>query len=367
MSRELIVRTPGLLSLVQDTGRTGFQRYGVSLSGAVDQEALLVGNLLVGNHVGAAAIEVTFGGAEFEVSQDAFVAITGGDLQPSLDGTPLSMWESFFAPAGSILRLTAPNTGMRSYVAIDGGVDTSPVLNSRSTHVASGLGGLTGIPLKSGDQLPIGESAGSGKAGAKFPAHLRAEYGDEMSVRVIPGPQQEQFSPEGIETFYASPYTVTESSDRQGVRLEGPQIESVDGRYDIVSDAVVFGAIQVPGDGKPIVLLADSQTTGGYAKIGVVATVDLPLLAQASPGTAIRFTEVEVSAAQRLMRERRNAIVEADMFDQLGETASAVSVDDTHVEVTISYRPGEMAYPGGTLAMAEIDGQRSTVRVEEIN
>ncbi len=367
MTREMIVRNPGLLSLIQDAGRTGFQRYGVSVSGAADQEALLIGNLLVGNEPDDAAIEVTFGGAEFEFSQDAYVAITGGDLQPSLDGTPLSMWESFFVPAGSMLHLVAPMSGMRSYIAIDGGIDTPLVLGSRSTHYSSGLGGISGSALKPGDIVPLGINTDNATPGAKFPSELRTEYGSDLTVRVIAGPQQEQFSPTGIQSFYASAYTVTESSDRQGLRLDGPQIESSQGKYDIVSDAVVPGSIQVPGDGKPIVLMTDSQTTGGYAKIGVVASVDLPLLAQAPPGTVIHFAEVSVPEAQSLMRERRRAITEADMLTPLRKTRQPLTVDGVDKDVSVTYRSDDSSQPGGTLASVEINGIRSTVRIEEIN
>lgn len=361
-----MVRNPGLLSLVQDSGRRGFQRYGVSVSGAVDQDALFTGNLLVGNDPGAAVIEVTFGGAEFEFSHDSVVAITGGDLQPTLDGTRLSMWESFLAPAGSMLRFAAPITGMRAYVAVGGGIDTSPALGSCSTHISSGLGGLSGGPLRQGDSLPVGVSNESATAGAKLPGELRATCGKEIVARVIPGPQQKQFSATGTETFFASTYTVTESSDRQGLRLDGPTIESESGRYDIVSDAVVPGSIQVPGDGKPIVLLADSQTTGGYAKIGVVPTVDLPLLAQATPGTAIRFIEVSVTEAQRLLRERRKALNEANLLHQLNTTRKELSVNGTIFDVSLAYRSGGVLQPGGSLASVAIDGVKSTVRIEEI-
>lgn len=365
MSRAITVRHPGLLSLVQDAGRSGFQRYGVSVSGAVDQEALLIGNLLVGNEPGAAAIEVTFGGAEFEFLDDSVAAITGGDLQATLDGTPLSIWESFVAPAGSTLRLASPVTGLRSYVAVDGGIDTSPVLGSRSTHVSSGLGGLSGGPIKAGDTLPLGDSSNP-SPGAQFPLELRVEYNRELTVRVIPGPQHAQFTSAGTHTFFSSEYTVTESSDRQGLRLDGPGIEAVNGRYDIVSDAVVFGAVQVPGDGKPIVLLSDSQTTGGYAKIGVVASVDLPLLAQASPGSQIQFEEVSAPEAQALLKARRTAILATDMLSQLEHAQNLISINGESMEVGLAYRSRDLLQPGGSLAYIDVNGARSTVRIEEI-
>ncbi len=366
MTRNITIRNPGALSLVQDSGRDGFQRYGVSVSGAVDPEALLIGNLLVDNGADEAAIEVTFGGAEFMFNHDVIVAVTGGDLQPSLDGTTISMWESFLAPAGSVLRLEAPVTGLRSYVAVDGGVSTTAVLGSRSTHVASGLGGLSGGPLAQGDELPLGDGTGDSYPGARFPDELRLQHRDELTVRVIAGPQETVFTSAGVESFYNSSYTVTESSDRQGLRLDGPVIEATDGRYDIVSDAVVFGAIQVPGDGKPIVLLADRQTTGGYAKIGVVATVDLPLLAQALPGSVIRFEEIGVSDAQRLLRERTESIISADLSRDLRSVYFPISIAGIREDVAISFRDSGLSEPQGTLATIELGGVNSTVRVQEI-
>ncbi len=363
----MIVRSPGLLSLIQDGGRSGSQRYGVSVSGAIDSEAFVVGNLLVGNEPNAAAIEVTFGGAEFEFLDDSVVAITGGDLQPALDGTPLLTWESFLAPAGSVLSLAAPKSGMRSYVAIDGGVDTRPAVGSRSTHVSSRLGGLDGGPLKAGDAVPLGIRETVATPGAQLSPELRPELGRELTVRVIRGPQDEQFTPAGFHTFFSSQFVVTESSDRQGLRLDGPEIESVDGRFDIISDAVVFGAVQVPGDGKPIVLMADSQTTGGYAKIGVVASVDLPLLAQAAPGTVIRFEEIDISTAQRHLRERTKKLQQVDLTQHLENTQVSLSINGSSAAIGISYRPLDSKLPGGALASIDLNGVRSTVRIEEIS
>ncbi len=367
MSRELIVHGPGPLSLVQDAGRSDYQRYGVSVSGALDPEALLIGNLLIGNDEAAAAIEVTFGGAEFEFTHDTVAALTGGDLQPSLDGTPLSLWESFVAPAGSVLRMAGPRNGLRSYLAVEGGIDTEPVLASRSTHVSSALGGIDGTALKAGDRLRLGPAESTDGPGAQFPENLRLERANELQIRVVPGPQDAQFTDSGIETFYSSTYTVTESSDRQGLRLDGPEIGAVDERYDIVSDAVAFGSVQVPGDGKPIILLADRQTTGGYAKIGVVATVDLPLLAQAAPGVAIQFVRISASEAQSLMRERRTAILDADLLGDLKAVRSAMSVNGVEVELEIECRPQQLARSEGTSATATINGLTSTVRIEEID
>ena len=360
------VLSPGALSLVQDLGRSGYQRYGVSVSGAIDQEALLIGNLLVGNEIDAAGVEVMFGGSEFLFTEESVVAVTGCDLEPSLDGTKLSTWQSFIATSGSVLRLGMARTGLRAYVTVSGGIESNPVLGSRSTHVASGIGGLAGKPLVDGDELALGTAHERAVPGAKFPDHLRLTNASELNVRVVAGPQKSSFTEEGANTFLSSAYIVTDRSDRQGLRLDGPVIEAVDGRYDIISDAVVFGAIQVPGDGKPIVLLADRQTTGGYAKIAVVATVDLPLLAQAVPGTVVRFEEITVPEAQRLMRDRRSAILNADFTSALEFHSTNVVVGSEEVEIGVGYRSEEVRQPGGGVVSVSIDGSRLPARVEEM-
>ncbi|MDA1296398.1 MAG: biotin-dependent carboxyltransferase family protein [Chloroflexi bacterium] len=366
MSRSVTVINPGALSLIQDSGRQGYQRYGVPVSGAIDPEALLIGNLLVGNGHSAAAIEVMFGGAEFLFSAEAVAAVTGCDLEISLDGTRLSTWQSFVAPAGAVLRLGPPVAGLRAYVTVDGGIDIKPVLGSRSTHVASGIGGLDGRPLAAGDELPLGAPNASSSPGAKFPGQLRKVISNELTVRVVQGPQRSSFTSQGVRSLFSSTYTVTDRSDRQGLRLDGPVIEAVDGRYDIISDAVVSGAVQVPGDGRPIILLADRQTTGGYAKIAVVATVDLPLLAQAVPGTALRFVEITVAEAQQLMRERHASVLSADLTFDLETHRSVIAIDGETREINLDYRRDELRKPGGGAVSVSIEGVRSTVRVEEM-
>jgi antagonist of KipI len=364
LSATLRVANPGALTLVQDSGRLGFQRYGVSVSGAVDAEALFIGNLLAGNAADAAALEVTFGGAEFVFESDTIAAIAGADLNASLDGTPLPVWESFLTPAGSVLRFAAPVSGLRAYLACAGGIATPPVLGSRSTHTGSRLGGLDGGPLKANETLPLGEPSSNAAPGRRLPDDLRPGYSRELTVRVIPGPQDDAFTAEGIETFYSSPYTVTEKSDRQGVRLDGPKIEVKNGRYDIVSDAVVFGSVQVPGDGMPIVLLADRQTTGGYAKIGVVATVDLPRLAQAAPAMVIRFVQTSVQEAQQALRERRQALLGADLLSGVAERDFQLSIGGSH-NMKLSYRPAALATSGGTLVSVRSGAALLTVRAED--
>ncbi|MBM3956521.1 MAG: biotin-dependent carboxyltransferase [Gemmatimonadetes bacterium] len=307
------VIAPGPLSTVQDPGRPGYQRYGVSASGAMDGYALALGNRLLGNERGAAALEITLGGAEFEFLQDTLFAVTGADLAPTLAGAPLAMWEASRAARGDRLAFAGPVVGTRAYLCVAGGFDTPPALGSRATHLGSRLGGLEGRALQPGDELPLGRPPAAPPL-RRVPAALVPAYADDVTLRVVRGPQEHAFTAEGLNTFYGSTYTLTDRSDRMGARLDGPIIEAAGGRYDIVSDAVPLGSVQVPGDGKPIVLLADRQTTGGYAKIAVVATADLPLIAQAAPGAAVRFTPVTVEEAEEAALGRF-AAVDAPAFE----------------------------------------------------
>lgn len=358
------IHSPGPLATIQDQGRFGYARYGISVSGAADAHALTLGNMLIGNPANAAAIEITFGGADVEFTADTVLAITGGDLTPSFNGVAAPMNQAIGAIAGDRLTFGSPRTGLRAYVCVAGGVDVPPALGSRSTYLAAGIGGLEGRPLRSGDELQVGYADRQvgftntvAHAGRRAPASLLPRYGAEVTARVIPGPQADQFTERGTEAFYTSVYTVTEKSDRQGVRLDGPTIEAIEGRYDIVSDAVVTGAIQVPGDARPIVLLADRQTTGGYPKIGVVATVDIPLLAQAAPGTRVRFARISVEEAQDATRRAIAALAGAAIEEPVVQVTDMV-IDGSPYRLEMA-APRE---PGAQLRMTVVvNGQRRVV------
>ena len=338
------VIVPGPQSLIQDGGRTGFQKLGVSVSGAVDIDALNTGNRLVGNNPDAAAIEILLGGAEFVFDQTAIFALTGAETGATLDGVPLARNVSYSAHAAARLALgtTGPGQGLRAYLAVAGGINTPQVLGSRSTHVASEIGGVNGRALAAGDSLEIGEPPDDATSGNVFPGIGAGVPGSAstsqvfsetpaVNVRVVLGPQDDAFSDEGIRTFLSSKYVVTDQSNRQGLRLDGPEIASRTGRYDIVSDAVVNGSVQVPGDGRPIILLADRQTTGGYAKIATVASVDLPMLGQAPPGTSIAFAAISVEEAQELLAARSKRVLES----ALGRVVDPFSVRVNDQDVSI--------------------------------
>jgi len=327
----LRVISPGPLSTVQDLGRPGYQRFGVSVSGAADRYALRLGNLLVGNDQRGAAIEVTIGGAEFEFTEDSIFAITGADLSPALNRASIPLWETLNAVAGDHLSLPSPvgpDAGLRAYVIVSGGIDTPQALGSRSTHVGAQLGGVDGRALSLDDEVPIGPLTDPVTPGRRVPEDMIPRYGGEIVARVVPGPQDDKFDQDAVNIFYGSTFTVSDKSDRMGCRLEGPEVPATDAAHDIVSDGVVTGAIQIPGDGQPIILLADRQTTGGYVKIGVIASVDLALVAQASPGARLRFEQITVEDASELARDRMSALRNM-IFDTLdarsGDTRSVGS------------------------------------------
>ena len=299
---------PGLLTTVQDLGRYGYQRYGVPVSGALDLFALRVGNILVGNQEEDAGLEITLVGPRLRFLANTVIAITGADLDPALDGHPLPTWQPVVVTEGSTLSFGTVRDGMRSYLAVVGGLDVPAVLGSRSTFTRSRLGGLEGRALEPGDRLPTpGESPVSRVEGRKLPREQVPTFGHSHTVRVALGPQDDAFTREGIHTFLSSTYAVTPQSDRIGFRFLGDPIEHKGGA-DIVSDGIPFGAVQVTGDGMPIVLLADRGTTGGYTKIATVISVDLSGMAQASPGDTVSFQSVNVEEAHQALRAQEEVI-----------------------------------------------------------
>ncbi len=298
----------GMMTTVQDLGRFGYQRYGVPTSGALDQFALRAANRLVGNPEGAAALEMTAIGPRLRFLAPATIALTGADLQARIDGQALARWESAAVEAGATLSFDGPQDGIRGYLAVAGGIDVPPVLGSRSTYTRSKLGGLDGRPLKAGDTLDVGGERPALLGGTlRLPEAERPVYGHAHELRVVLGPQDDRFTARGIETFLSSEYRVSPQSDRMGCRLTGPTIEHLRGP-DIVSDGIPFGAVQVSGDGAPIVLLADRGTAGGYTKIATVIGPDLPRLAQAAPGDTVRFTRVDLDQAYAAVREQERRL-----------------------------------------------------------
>ena len=287
----------GMFTTVQDRGRSGYMKSGVTVSGAMDERSYEIANLLVGNVDGEAALEATILGPQIEFVDACMFAVTGGDLQPRLNGEEVAMYRALQANAGDKLTFAGRRSGCRTYIAFQGGLDVPVVLGSRSTDIKAGLGGWQGRKLKAGDEIPV---APAGDRICAAPVEKEDFSGKEKVLRVVLGPQEERFTQEGVDTFLKETYTVTPQSDRMGCRLAGEPIRTVSGS-DIITDGICMGAIQVPADGKPIVMMADRQPTGGYVKIANVISVDLPVAAQMIPGDVVRFRKVSVQEAQKLL------------------------------------------------------------------
>lgn len=281
---------------VQDLGRTGLRRFGVSTAGAMDQGALMRANLLVGNDPGAAGIELALAEARFRVSGGALsLAVAGPGAQLVLGDRPQDPDASAIALDGDMVRVVPGRSGNYAYLAVSGGITTPVVLGSRALHLRSGIGGLQ---LGPGDILPCGS------AEVRPQRRLPPEpSGHRTRFRIVLGPQADSFGPETLAAFLAASWHVQPRFDRMGLRLAGPPVPAFGG-HDIVSDGVVPGSIQIPGDGQPLVLLRDCQTTGGYPKIATVISADLDALVQCQPGTVIRFSVVDADEACIAARHR---------------------------------------------------------------
>ena len=290
----------GLFTTVQDRGRLGHMRVGMTPAGAMDERSYEIANLLVGNEGGEAALEATAVPPQVEFTSSAVFAVTGGDFRPTLNGREIPMYSACRAMPGDRLTFGGRRTGCRVYIAFQGGLDVPQVMGSRSTDIKAGIGGLQGRKLAAGDEIAFLPCSGAFDGTSVLPEDFS---GGEKILRVIVGPQDDRFTREGMETFLTTAYTVTARSDRMGCRLEGRAIETVSGS-DIITDGICMGAVQVPADGKPIVMMADRQPTGGYVKIANIISVDLPRAAQLMPGDAVQFRRVSVEAAQQLLLEQ---------------------------------------------------------------
>jgi len=295
--RAIRIIDPGPLSLVQDSGRFGYQDRGVPVSGAMDVRALRIANILAGNRDSWAGVEITWGGFQAEFLEQAQIAVTGADPKPRLNGRSFPCWSVVSARKGDILEMDCPESGCRTYLALNGGVDVSEVMGSRSTYVRGGFGGHLGRSLQKGDVLGMGERGKTPVSAC--PRALIPKYCEHPVLRVTLGPQSDALTPESLRFFLSSPYTVTDRCDRMGYSLKGPVLAHRH-KADIVSDGTVFGAVQIPGNGQPIILMADRQTIGGYAKPATVISVDLSLLAQMVPGSSVHFEAVSLWTAREL-------------------------------------------------------------------
>jgi biotin-dependent carboxylase-like uncharacterized protein len=289
---------PGFFSSMQDFGRFGFQRFGVPVSGAMDKYAFVCANALVGNATNEACLEVTILGPELEVLNPVQVAVAGANFSVFVDGEVAPMWEMLNVKKGDVIAFHGnAESGCRAYLAVRGGIDVPVVLGSRSTYVRGGFGGYEGRGLRAGDVLRAFAPSQPLKEKRLLPAELVPKYEDEFVIDVVLGPQEDMFTVEAVEAFLSQVYTLTTESDRMGYRLDGAIVRHK-GATEIVTDALIPGAVQVPGSGEPIVLMADAQTTGGYPKIATVTTPDVSRLGQAGPGDKILFRKVSLTEAR---------------------------------------------------------------------
>ena len=289
----------GMMTTVQDLGRTGYQSQGFSVAGVMDVCSFKIANLLLDNPENEAVLEFTLIGPTLEFTSATIVAITGGDFQPTVNGEPAPMYTALYMDKGDILKFSSARTGSRGYIAFSSYLDIPVVMGSRCTNMKSGIGGFKGRKLQAGDYIGFRIKRRYLPFFLSRKLELDEFDQEEAEIRVVMGPQDDLFSRQGIDTFLNSEYTVTSDFDRMGCRLEGPFIATKDGS-DIISDGIAFGSVQVPSHGKPIVLLSDRQTTGGYAKIATVASVDIPKVVQRKTDHKIRFRAITVQEAQAL-------------------------------------------------------------------
>jgi antagonist of KipI len=295
------VQDPGLLTTVQDLGRYGYSHLGISPGGAADSLAMRIANLIVGNAENAPTLEMTLAGATVEFDEASVVALTGGECDCRIGGEAAPMWQAIRVPARGILVCGAMKTGARLYLAIQGGLDVQPIMGSASTNMAGHFGGFEGRGLRKGDLLGVRRGPNS-RAPTLKPGAVEGLY-SRGPLRVTRGAQHDWFGLEGFGKLFSCPYTVSEQSNRSGLRLKGESI-SPRVRSQLLTEGVSLGAIQVPQDKQPIILFVDQQTTGGYPKIANVISADLYRVGQLRPREQVRFLEVAIPEAIHLLREQ---------------------------------------------------------------
>ncbi|MFZ1102970.1 MAG: biotin-dependent carboxyltransferase family protein [Hyphomicrobiaceae bacterium] len=330
MKPALRVVAPGLMTTLQDLGRSGYQHLGIPVSGALDAVALRAANAIVGNPPGMGALEIAYQGPALAVeAASARVAYAGGiaaievlDDAAAASGTRLAPLQSVRLGKEQVLRIGALSGSVMGYLAVEGGFDAAPMLGSQSTYARAGLGGFDGRALRAGDSLPLRRPEAEEREERRLPSLDLTTPG---RVRVVLGPQDDYFSDRGKRTLLESTFTVSSASDRMGMRLDGPTLEH-SGSYNIVSDGIAPGSIQVPGNGLPIVLLADRQTTGGYPKIATVIAADLAALGRLAPGAKVAFEAVSIETAEAA--HRRLAALLAALPRQVVAVRAASTIDE---------------------------------------
>lgn len=301
------VNKPGVITSFQDMGRTGYQRFGVPVAGAMDVFAFQIANILVGNKRNEVCLEVTLIGPQLEAHHPITLAITGADLQPSVNGKSVHMWETFTMEEGDRLTFGKLQSGVRAYIAVAGGFAVPAIFGSKSMDMNSGLGYM----LEKGEAIegnPVASRSGIGLSRKVIPI-----YQKEIDVAIIEGPHTNLFTEADRQRFYQTTFIVGANSNRMGYRLEAADFQ-ITPSGDIWSDATPFGGIQIPPNGQPIILMADRQTTGGYPRIGTVIFTDLPNIAQLPPQGKIRFYSISVEDAQQRLVKREAFLERLETF-----------------------------------------------------
>jgi len=288
---------PGILSLLQDAGRFGQHSIGLTNGGPLDRYSFNWANRLCGNDQNTCAIEASIGGLTLEAQIDTQIAATGGDAPLTINGSDAASWQTHSIKTGDKIALGFSQSASRHYIAVKDGFQIDPMFGSCATVAREKLGGLNGTALQAGDSLPCLARPEAGKQSFQVPASIRPDYSGDITLRVILGYQQSLFEPIQTARFFSNDFELSDKCDRMGFRLTGPDIQS--GISGMLSEGICYGAIQIPADGQPIVLLNDRQTIGGYPKIGAVLSLDIPKLTQRMPGTVIRFEAISIDEAQR--------------------------------------------------------------------
>ncbi|MGL5345851.1 MAG: biotin-dependent carboxyltransferase family protein [Peptostreptococcaceae bacterium] len=292
----------GLQTTIQDFGRVGYQEFGFSPCGALDKKSLAIANILVGNVENEAGIEITLIGPIMKFTKSNIIAITGGNLNPKINGKEVKMYKAVLVEKGDMLSFTNAINGARGYISFAGGLDVDCVMGSKSTNLKCKIGGLEGRELKKNDFIEFTSPKDYLENFASRVINVNDRANKTIILRVILGPQDDAFTSEGLKTFLSSEYEITKEFDRMGCRLEGPEIEHKSSS-DIISDGIALGSIQIPATKKPIIMLNDRQTTGGYTKIGTIISVDIQKIAQCKVKDKIKFESVDVETAQNIYRK----------------------------------------------------------------
>lgn len=311
----------GFWTTIQDLGRFGSQKYGITVGGAMDSLAVRVANILVGNNENEGTLEITMFGTKVECKRDYLIAITGGDLKPTIDNKTAPMWRPILIKKGQVLKFNGVSTGFRAYVAFAGGFDVPKFMESKSTYTKAEIGGYKGRKLQTDDILHCDNISASNKyiidwlKEQKHTVRWSVNYSSLYSmhkkdtIRILSGSEFNQFDEKSRQLLFNNPYKITVNADRMGYQLEGEKLQ-LSKPFELLSEGVTYGTIQVPANGQPIILMVDRQTIGGYPKIGQVISADLPRLAQLKPGDSIKFELVTMKEAENLLIQQELDLME---------------------------------------------------------